>query len=321
MTLKASKVIADEYVTETRTRRGVRNRRKLQQSLIAYSFLLPTFIFIGMFSYRPAIRALISAFTAWNGLLPPTWVGLANFAQLLRDPIFLAALVHIWWWSLVGIPLGMVAAFVVALMIYRLRSGRAQYWFRFLFVMTMALPGIVGILIWVDFYNPGGAVDLVLSAIGLGRFDTAWLANPHTALWSLILMGFPWVGAFGVLIFYAGLQGIPMELVDAATVDGATSSQKIRRLEIPLLMPQIKLLIILSIVGISQNLLTPLLMTDGGPENVSITPVLYMYQNAFEYDRFGYAMAIAFIIFVISLLLAIVGMKYIHTGNEQEDLG
>ncbi|PSR21704.1 MAG: sugar ABC transporter permease [Sulfobacillus acidophilus] len=311
---KASIAVSEQIKSPVR-------RRLLRQSIIAYAFLLPTFIFVGLFSYRPVVRALIGAFTAWNGLLPPTWVGLSNFIQLFHDPVFLESLVHIGWWSLIGIPLGMLAAFAAALMIYRLRSMRAQYWFRFLFVMTMAIPGIVGILIWVDFYNPGGAIDLLLNVVGLGRFGTAWLANPQTALWALILMGFPWVSAFALLIFYAGFQGIPTELVDAATVDGATSGQRVWRIEVPLLMPQIKLLIILSIVGISQNLLTPLLMTNGGPENASITPVLYMYQNAIDYDRFGYAMAIAFVIFLVSMTLAIVGMKYIRTGNEQEGNG
>ncbi len=298
-----------------------KQRTRLSKTLQAYAFLLPTFIFIGLFSYRPVIRALIGAFTQWNGILPPTWVGFANFLQMVNDPIFWESMLHILWWSLIGIPLGMFAAFVTALMIYRLRSMPAQYWFRFFFVLTMAIPGIVGILIWVDFYNPGGLVDILLQSVGLGRYGTAWLANPHTALWAMVFMGFPWIGAFGLLIFYAGLQGIPTELVDAVTVDGASSLQKTWHLEVPMIMGQIKLLIILSVVGISQNLLAPLLMTDGGPGNSSITPVLYMYQNAINYDQFGYAMAISFVIFLISLILAIIGMKYIRGGNLAREEG
>ncbi len=292
------------------------NKRKVSRTLIAWGFLAPTFIFIGTFAYWPAFRALEGAFTSWDGVSTPTWVGLANFKQLWHDTVFLGSFLHLFWWSLIGIPVGMGASLLVALLIYRLGSNRAQYWFRLIFSLTLCLPGIVGILTWANFYEIGGVIDTILDAVGLHRFATAWLSNPHTALGALIFMGFPWVGAFAMLVFYAGLQQIPQELLDAAAVDGVGSLKRVWRVELPLIRPQLKVILVLSIIGITQNLLPPLLLTQGGPGNATWTPVLYMYEQAFQYDTIGYALAVAFVLFVLSLILAIVTMRYFRTDDE-----
>ena len=153
--------------------------------------------------------------------------------------------------------------------------------------------------------------------VGLGRFDTAWLANPHTALGALIFLGFPFVGAFAMLVFYAGLQAIPHEILDAARVDGVSSVKRVFHIELPLIKGQLKVILVLSIIGITQNLLPPLLLTQGGPNNTTWTPVLYMYENAFEYSEMGYALAIAFLLFVISLVLALVTMRFLRSDEDR----
>ncbi len=211
----------------------------------------------------------------------------------------------------------MAASLVVALLIYRLDNKRAQYWFRVAFCLTLCLPGIVGILTWQNFYEIGGVVDVILKDVGLGRFDTAWLANPHTALGALIFLGFPFVGAFAMLVFYAGLQAIPHEILDAARVDGVSSVKRVFHIELPLIKGQLKVILVLSIIGITQNLLPPLLLTQGGPNNTTWTPVLYMYENAFEYSEMGYALAIAFLLFVISLVLALVTMRFLRSDEDR----
>jgi ABC-type sugar transport system permease subunit len=288
----------------------------MSRTLKAWAFLAPTFIFVGTFCYWPAIRALEGAFTSWDGVSAPKWIGLKNFYQLFHDSVFLGSFLHLLWWSLIGIPVGMGASLLVALLIYRLDSKRAQYWFRVAFALTLCLPGIVGILTWENFYEIGGVIDTLLSDVGLGRFDTAWLANPHTALGALIFMGFPWVGAFAMLVFYAGLQSIPGEIIDAASVDGISSLRRVWHVELPLIKGQLKVILILSIIGITQNLLPPLLLTGGGPANTTWVPVLYMYENAFQYAQMGYALSIAFILFVVSLVLALVTMRYLRSDNE-----
>ena len=293
-----------------------RPKRHIKRTLKAWAFLLPTFIFIGAFSYWPAARALEGAFTSWNGVSAPRFVGFQNFVHLVHDTVFLDSFLHLVWWSLIGIPLGMAASLLVALLIYRLHSQRAQYWFRVAFTLTLTLPGIVGILTWANFYEMDGLIDTVLRDVGLGGLGTAWLANPHTALGALIFMGFPWVGAFAMLVFYAGLQGIPREIVDACAVDGVSSLARVRHVELPMIKGQLKIILVLSIIGITQNLLPPLLLTQGGPGNATWVPVLYMYENAFEYANMGYALSIAFVLFVVSLMLTIVTMKFLRSDTD-----
>jgi raffinose/stachyose/melibiose transport system permease protein len=291
-------------------------RRKMSRTLKGWAFLLPTFVFIGAFAYWPAIRALEGAFTSWDGVSPPTWVGLGNFQQLWHDTVFLGSFLHLLIWSVIGIPLGMGASFVVALLIYRLASNRAQYWFRLAFALTLCLPGIVGILTWSNFYEIDGLINTILNGIGLHSIATAWLSNPKTALGALIFMGFPWVQAFAMLVFYAGLQQIPRDILDAAAVDGIGSFRRVWHIEIPLIKGQLKVILVLSIIGITQNLLPPLLLTQGGPGNATWTPVLYMYEQAFQYDTIGYALAIAFVLFVVSLVLAILTMRFLRTDAD-----
>lgn len=292
-----------------------RTRSVMRIRLLAYAFIAPTFVFILAFSYYPALRALIGAFTQWDGFNPPTWVGLSNFIQAFQDPVFLSSLVHVGLWTLVGIPLALIPPFAVAELVFQLRSQPAQYFYRTLFVITLILPGVVSILIWQYIYEPSGMLNDLLRVVGLGFLHHAWLANPHTALWAVILMGFPWVAPFNLLIYYAGLQAIPGELFDAAAVDGATRWRRVFRIDLPLVMPQVKLLLVLAIVGVSQNLLTPLLMTGGGPGNATTTPVFYMYDVAINFDQYGYGMAIAFMLFVVVMLLALFNMKYFQSDN------
>ena len=291
-------------------------KRKMSRTLKGWAFLVPTFVFIGAFAYWPAIRALEGAFTSWDGVSAPTWVGLGNFRQLLHDTVFLGSFLHLLWWSIIGIPLGMGASFVVALLIYRLGSNRAQYWFRLAFALTLCLPGIVGILTWSNFYEIDGLINTILNGIGLHSLATAWLSNPKTALGALIFMGFPWVQAFAMLVFYAGLQQIPRDILDAAAVDGIGPLKRVWHVELPLIKGQLKVILVLSIIGITQNLLPPLLLTQGGPGNATWTPVLYMYEQAFQYDTIGYALAIAFVLFVVSLVLAILTMRFLRTDSE-----
>ena len=163
MIVSSPSVTSSERVADRNPPPSTRLRkRKISRTLKAWAFLLPTFIFIGVFCYWPAVRALEGAFTTWDGVSAPVWVGLKNFEQLFHDTVFLGVFAHLFWWSIIGIPVGMAASLVVALLIYRLDNKRAQYWFRVAFCLTLCLPGIVGILTWQNFYEIGGVVDVIL---------------------------------------------------------------------------------------------------------------------------------------------------------------
>lgn len=304
--LQVTGVSAENAIVRSPSRR----RRKTVQAIVGYSFLVPTFAFIITFSYYPAFRALTGAFTSWDGFNPPKWVGLSNFIELFSDQTFTSSVVHVLIWSAIGIPLALVPSFLAAIMIFHLKSLKMQYLYRTLFVVTMILPPVVSILIWQEFYGHSGVLNLLLSDVGLSWLRHDWIANPNTALFAVILRGFPWVIPFNMLIFYSGLQAISSELFDAASVDGAAGIKKILYIEIPMVLAQVRLLFILSIIGVTQDLLTPLLMTGGGPGTSTTTPVLYMYQTAVQYDEYGYGMAIAFLIFVVVISLSMLSLKY-----------
>ncbi|MBA8795536.1 ABC-type sugar transport system permease subunit [Friedmanniella endophytica] len=290
-------------------------RRLVLERLAAVAFLLPTLALIGVFSYYPAVRAGVTAFTRWDGFNPPVWVGVQNFTQAFGDPDFLRSAVNVAIWTLFGVPLAMVPSFVVAELIFRLRSDRAQFVWRAVFVAPLIIPPVVSILIWQFLYGPNGPINTVLHSVGLGELARSWIADPKFALWALIFLGFPWVSSFNVLIFYSGLKAIPREVIEASALEGAGRFRQLVHIELPLIAGQWKLLLVLSIIGVTQNLTVPLLLTNGGPGNATLTPVLYMYQRAIDYGQYGFGMAVGTLLFVVVLALSIINMRVLRTRS------
>lgn len=290
-------------------------RRAVAERGAAVVFLLPTLILIGIFSYYPAIRAGVTAFTHWDGFNPPQWVGLQNFIDAFADPAFRKSVINVAIWTAFGVPLAMIPSFIVAELIYRLRSDRGQYFWRAVFVAPMILPPVVVVLIWQFLFGMDGPINVVLRNIGLGKYAHYWIGEPRFALAALIVLGFPWVRAFNVLIFYAGLKAIPREVLEAAAMDGAGRWRQLIHIELPMTRGQWKLLLVLSIIGVTQDLLVPLLLTDGGPGNATLTPVLYMHQRAINYGQYGFGMAVGTLLFVVVLVLSILNMRFLRTSD------
>ncbi|WP_237725085.1 carbohydrate ABC transporter permease [Deinococcus alpinitundrae] len=280
--------------------------RRLKAGWPAYLFILPAFVFLAWFAYYPAYLALTGAFTNWDGFLQRDFVGLSNFQRAITDPVLgLAARNNLIWIGF-GIVLGIVPALGVAELIFHLRGQRRQYAYRTFFALTLVIPSLVSILIWSYFYRgEGGLLNLLLDKLHLSALKQFWLSDPKVALYSLIFMGFPWLNVFYLLILYAGLQNIPSEVIEAAKLDGATGWRRILSIDLPLLAPQIQLLLLLSIIANVQNLLAPLIMTGGGPFDATQVPALVMYQRAIQYGEFGYSNAISVLLFVVVVLLTV----------------
>ncbi len=221
-----------------------------------------------------------------------------------------------------------------AVCIHRLKSDRMQYLYRVLFVIPMIIPTMVGLLIWKFFYDPNvGLLNSFLKWSGLDSlliwmdssllhwgvfvepFRPVWLGQPELIVPSLILWGFPWVGVVGVLIYLSGLQNISESVYEAADIDGISWWGKFVYIELPLIMSQIRLNIILMIIGTFQafGLQLILLGPSGGPGNKGLTTGLYMFYSAFIEQKYGYACAIGLVLFAIILLFTIVNQKFIKT--------
>lgn len=280
------------------------------QAFAALLMLLPAFAFLGVFKYFPSLSAFYYAFTKWDGFGEPKFVGLQNFAKLLKDDVFHTSMKNGAVWTLVYSIQCIIPPLIAAELIFHVKSGRMQYFYRVLLILPMVVPEIVNQLIWQLIYDGDiGMINQLLNAVGLGRYAKDWLGNTETALAALMFMNFPWIHAFNMLIFYAGLQSIPGEVLESATMDGLGSFGKIFRIHLPFLIGQIKVALILAIIAGLQNVTAPLVMTSGGPGYATYVPALHMYLAAFSNSRFGYSCAMAVVLFVVVMLLTLLSNR------------
>ncbi|MFC5651067.1 carbohydrate ABC transporter permease [Paenibacillus solisilvae] len=288
---------------------------KTKMTLTGYGFILPTFIFLIWFTYYPVYQALSGAFTNWDGFNPPQFIGLDNFRRMMTDEVLGQSTINALIWVAFSIVLAVIPPFIVAELIFHIKKARMQYVYRTLFVIPIVIPGIVTILLWRFLYQGDGAINQLLGMVGLDSWQQLWLGNPHIALYSIILMGFPWISAFNMLIFYSGLQGISKEVIEAAKLDGATGWKRVTRLDIPLSTPQFRLIIILTLIGSLQNIIPPLVMTNGGPGYSTYVPILHMYNVSTVNGEFGYGMSIALIMFLVILVFTILNMRLVKSDS------
>jgi len=220
-----------------------------------------------------------------------------------------------------------------AVCIHRLKSERWQYIYRVLFVVPMIIPHMVGLLIWKFFYDPNvGVLNSLLVKSGMDHvlvwldkwvlhlgvfiepFKPAWLGHPDLIIPALLFWGFPWVGVVGVLIYLSGLQNIGQDVYEAAEIDGVGSWGKFTKIELPLIMTQIRLNLILMVIGTLQayGFQLILLGPEGGPKNKGLTPGLYMFYESFQNQNYGYACAIGLLLFFIILFLTVINQRYVR---------
>lgn len=288
--------------------------QRLWQARLLYLLLIPTFVFVLAFSYVPAFSAIYHSFTRWSGS-SATWVGLENFKRILKDPYLNASWLNMIKLAIWGI-LTMIIPLANAVAIFRLTSPGWQYRYRVLFILPAIIPGVVGALLWVNFLGLNGLFNQILRGIGLSAITTPWLGNFDTALYALMFVGFPWPGGMTILFYLAGLMNIPRELIDAATVDGVNGWQRFIHLELPLVMGQVKLFLVLTVIGTIQGFGSVLIMTQGGPGFATLVPGLHMFNAATQRQEMGYASAIGMVLFVLIFGLTYLNMRYIKSTVE-----
>jgi len=305
--------------------------RKALRQWELYLFLLPALGMILLFAYAPVGSATYHSFFDWEGGDYKRYVGLENFRRALHDEVF--------WRSFVTVGILLAANFVkmapsilLAVLIHRLRGARWQYFYRVLVVLPMIVPGLVTLFVWKFFFDPNfGILNRLLDATGLksllvgldgafgwGVFQAnlpiGWLSTPALIVPSLILWGFPWLGAVGVLVFLAGLQNIDSQIYEAAELDGIGKAGMFFHIELPLIMTQIRLMSVLMIIGTLQQFGLQLLLLDvnGGPEQRGLVPGLWMYNRAFAVGEFGYACALGLVLFAVILVLTLINNRYVR---------
>ena len=291
--------------------------QRIYRYRFVYLMLVPTFALLLTFNYYPAFMGLYRAFFKWDIGLQPEFLALGNFEKLfIRDDIFLKSLRHVSLLTSWRVVSAVTFPFIVAELIFNLRSNVHKYTYRVLTILPAVVPGIVILLLWQFIYDgTHGLLNAFLEGVGLEDWQQPWLGSPKTALYAVTFMGFPWVGGVTVLIYLAGLQGISDEVIDSSLVDGCSGLRRIFAIDIPLILGQFKLIIVLAVIGGLQGWVAVFVMTAGGPGTASMVPGLWMYNNAFLWNKMGYASAIGMFLFVLIMCLTILNVKFVKTGD------
>lgn len=273
-----------------------------REAIFGYVFISPWLIGFIVFTLGPMIASLVLSLTEYKIIKVPAFIGLANYTKLfLADPKFWHSLQVTATYALIAIPLNLILGFMLAFLLNQKVPG-LPFW-RTVFYMPSLIAGVAVAMLWGMIFNPKyGILNWILSLVGI--HGPGWLASPQWALPALIIMSMWSVGG-GMIIYLSGLQSIPTAFYEAAEIDGANSWQKLFRITLPLMSPIIFYNLVMGIIGTFQYFTEAYVLTSGGPAESTLFYNLYLYRNAFTYLNMGYASALAWVLFVIVLLLTL----------------
>jgi len=257
----------------------------------------------------PLVFSFLLIFHRWDILSAMKWVGLANVRRLLHDPVFFRALANTGVFLLIHIPLQIVIALTLAVFLNEKLPLRG--FFRAVFFLPVVVSGVVTTMLWDSLYaQDTGVLNNLLSSMGLGRVP--WLTSPLMAMPSIAFMA-TWknVGLY-IVLFLVGLQSIPQYLYEAADIEGASSWRKFRDITLPMLNPTVVMVLILSTIGGFSLFIEPYIMTGGGPIRSTLSAVLYIYNQAFQFNHMGYAATLGFFFALIVFLVVILQKRVVE---------
>jgi putative chitobiose transport system permease protein len=288
-----------------------------RRAITPYTFLAPALVLLGIFVLYPIIAVIWYSFTDYDIATPPVFIGLDNYTKLLDDETFRLAIVHSFVYLLVT-PILIVMSIALAIIVNRRLKG--IHIFRALYFVP-AISGSIAIgLAWRWIFERNGLLNSVLVSLGVIDTPVQWLATPSLVLpIAMLLTIWAGVGYYSV-IFLAGLQNIPEELYDAASIDGATDFQKHRYVSVPGLRPQITFVAVISSLAALKVFDEIYVLTNrtGGILDSGVTMVFYLWKQAFQNNHAGYASAIAIVLLAITLLFSIFNVRILERGDASE---
>ena len=282
------------------------NLNKRHETILGWLMVSPWLIGFICFSALPMFASLIISFTEWDMLSKPEWVGFENYKTLFfEDPLALHSLNITILFTIVSIPLNIVFGLALAMLLNTSIRGLAI--FRTIFYLPAILSGVAVALMWRWIFSTEfGLLNALLSMIGIE--GPAWLTDRIWVLPSFVIMRLWSVGG-GMIIYLAGLQSIPSNLYEAANIDGANWWHRTRFITLPMLSPTIFFQLIVGFIFSMQIFTEAFIMTNGGPADASLFYLLYLYRQAFQYFDMGYASALAWVLFIVILVLTIILFK------------
>lgn len=280
--------------------------------LIPYLIASPYLLHLLLFVLFPVVFSVVLTFHKWNIISPMEFVGLDNYARLFADRLFWKAILNTLFFLLIHILLQIVIALALAYFLNQKIFARA--FFRASFFLPVVISGVVVTILWQQLYGlESGVINRILISLGLGRVE--WLTNWRVAMGSIAIMA-TWknVGLY-VILFLVGLQTVPPSYYEAADVEGATPWQKFRFITLPAINPTIFMVAILSTIGGFSLFIEPYIMTGGGPLNSTLSAMLYIYKQAFEYYHMGYSATLG-LLFALLIMLVVMVQKMVIEEKE-----
>lgn len=281
-----------------------KKKRSLQDtSKLFYIFIAPWLIGFGVFTLFPMVFSFGASFTNWDGVGAPIFKGLHNYIQIFTtDKSFGNSLLRTLYYVGVSVPLNTVLALILAMLLNRRLPG--TNFFRAVFYLPTICTGVALYITWMYLFNgDSGFLNVMLGWFGIE--GPRWLADYNTAMPSIILMDMFACGT-SMTIILAGLQDVPMSYYEAAELDGAHGWQKFRHITFPMISPVVFFNVLMAVIKGVQIFTQPYVMTEGGPARSTYVYGLYLYSTAFSYTKFGYASALAWILFAILIVLSLV---------------
>lgn len=282
-------------------------KMKTQENLWFWIFISPWVLGFCIFMLGPLVMSIFMSFTQWDIFNPPKFVGFKNYVDIIeKDPIFLKAVRNTIFYTLVSNVLGMTGSLFISYMLSKNIKGISAY--RILIYLPSVIPVVAIAMLFRRVFSPNGILNHYLGMIGIQ--GPAWLLNPDTILWALAIMSLWAIGGSTILLL-AGMKGIPDELYEAASLDGAGELESFFRITLPMLSPVIFFNTIMGLIGGLQTFSQVFVMTSGsgGPDGASMMIVMHLYNNAFKYFKMGYASGIAWILFAMIMLLTLFVFK------------
>ena len=291
---------------------------QFKSTATCYGIILPAVVLLLVFVYLPVVWAIASSFLQFEIGGDQKFVGFANYKEYLTiDPTCWPSMGIMLLLTLFAVMVRLSMPLIVAKLIYSLPRERGRYIYRIVFLVPIVVPGVAVQLIWGQMiYAEHGMLNELLRVVDLAHWTHGWLSDPRTVLVAIVMMGFPFVGGFDVLIYYAGLASIPESVNEAASMDGCTGIRKFFLIDIPMVLSQLKLILILTIIGGLQGFEALFVLTQGGPGFKTMVPGLWMYFNAFSFQRMGYACAIGVLLFLMIFGLTLLNIKYFRSSED-----
>jgi len=279
-----------------------RTRKRIATGLL---FVSPWLIGFALFTFYPIIASLYYSLTRYVGIGTPKWIGFNNYPSLVRDELFWISLYNTIYYLAFAVPIGFAIGLGLALIMNF--SVREKSVYRTILYFPSILPVYASAFIWLWMFNPQlGIINALLDMVGIQ--GPGWIGSPEWSKPSIILMA-QWGAGGSAIIFLAALQDVPRELYEAAELDGAGRWYKFRHITLPSISPVILFHVIMAVNGAFQLFDAPYIMTAGGPANSTLFYTLYLYRNAFQYSKMGYASAMAWILFMLNLGAAVLIFK------------